>query len=446
MQKKLVIIGYGAAGFAALIKANELGVKPVLIGYGPIGGTCVNVGCVPSKKVLNIGENYFKSKKYCNNCNVDFSRAFEEEKELVSKLRKTKYEDVLSSYDVELIEGKAHFISPHEIKVNNNIIEAEKFIIATGSSPYIPEINGINETGFWTNVEALNPDRKIESLVIIGGRAQALEFAQMYKRLGVDVAVLERGKRLIRDWEPEVSLEAKKILEEEGIIIATNLQIKEVKKEGNAKRVITTSGDVEADEILLATGRKPNVDLGLEKAMVSLNQKGGILVDEELRTTNPDIFAAGDVIGDKMLEALAGREGSVAVENAILNSHKKIDRLSIPQVIFIEPNLAYVGLKESEVESPDVRTVYMEDIAKANIINETRGFVKMITKNRKILGVHLVMENGAEVINEAALAIKMRATVDDLIDTIHVFPTMAEALRIAALAFNTDVKKMSCCV
>ncbi|ARM75195.1 mercury(II) reductase [Acidianus manzaensis] len=444
-MKKLVIIGYGAAGFASLIKANELGVKPVLIGYGPLGGTCVNFGCVPSKKILSLGEIFHKSEKYCN-CKIDFFEIFKEEKELVSKLRKSKYEDVISSYDVELIQGKAYFISPSEIKVNNQIIEAEKFIIATGSSPYIPDIKGIKETGFWTNVEALNPDRKIDSLIIIGGRAQALEFAQMYKRLGVDVAVLQRSKRLLPDWEPEISLEAKKILEDEGIIVATNLQIKEIEKCNKGKKVITDVGEVTADEILLATGRKPNVDLNLDKAGVSLNQKGGILVNDELRTTNPNIFAAGDVIGDKMLEALAGKEGTIATENALTNSHKKIDKLSVPQVIFTQPNLASVGLKEKEVENPDVRTVYMEDIAKANILNETRGFIKMITKNRKILGVHLVMENGAEVINEAALAIKMRASVDDIIDTVHIFPTMAEALRIVALAFNIDVKKMSCCV
>lgn len=171
-MNKLVIIGYGAAGFAAMIKANELGVKPVLIGKGPIGGTCVNVGCVPSKKMISVGEKYkvardvLKKPVYPN-----FHDSFREEQELVSEMRKTKYEDVLSQYDVELIEGEARFTSPHSVKVNGKHVEGEKFVIATGSSPNVPDIPGLREAGFWTNVEALSPDRKIDSLIVIGGRA-----------------------------------------------------------------------------------------------------------------------------------------------------------------------------------------------------------------------------------------------------------------------------------
>ncbi len=372
--------------------------------------------------------------------------AFEEEKKLVEEMRKTKYEDVLSSYDVKLIEGKAHFLSPNSVKVGNKIIESKKFIISTGSSPFIPEIKGLRESGYWTNVEALNPDRKIDSLVIIGGRALALEFSQMYKRLGVDVAVLQRSKTLIPDWEPEISLEMRKILEEEGIIIVTDVKIKEVKK-GNGKIIMTDKGEIEADEILIATGRKPNIDLNLKAANVEINNKGGILVNKELMTSNPNIYAAGDVIGGPMLEALAGKEGSIVAENAILGSHKKMDLLSVPQAIFTEPNAARVGLTTFEAKNYDSRILKMKDVAKANII-ESKGLIKMIVDkdSKKILGVHILSENAAEVINEAALSIKMGATVDDIIDTVHVFPTMSESLKLAALSFNRDVTKMSCCV
>ncbi|AWR95804.1 mercury(II) reductase [Acidianus brierleyi] len=444
-MEELTIIGYGAAGFAATIRANELGITPTLIGYGPLGGTCVNVGCVPSKKVLRIGEEYYLGKKRCK-CNEDFLEAFKEEKKLVEEMRKAKYEDVLSSYDVKLIEGKAHFLSPNSIKIGDKIIESKKFIISTGSSPFIPEIKGLKELGYWTNVEALNPDRKIDSLVIIGGRAQALEFSQMYKRLGVDVAILQRSKTLIPDWEPEIALEMKKILEEEGIIVVTDVKIKEVKK-GNNKVIITDKGEIEADEILIATGRKPNTDLNLEVAGVKIGNNGGILVNEELMTSNPNIYAAGDVVGGPMLEALAGKEGSVAAENAILGSHKKIDMLSVPQAIFTQPNAAKVGLTSFEAKNFDSRIVKMKDVAKANII-DSKGLIKMIIdkNNKKILGVHILSDNAAEVINEAALSIKMRATVDDIIDTVHVFPTMSESLKLTALSFNRDITKMSCCV
>ncbi|AFZ70372.1 mercuric reductase [Caldisphaera lagunensis DSM 15908] len=450
-MKDLVIIGYGAAGFAALIKANELNVKPVLIGEGPIGGTCVNVGCVPSKKLLSIGEIYYKSRKHLKlNIYPPFFETFKEKDNLVSNLRKMKYEDVISSSDVELIEGKAKFISPHEVKVGNKIIEGKKFIIATGSSPKIPRIPGLDKIGYWTNNEALSPDRKIDSLAIIGGGPLGLEFAQMYKRLGVDVIVLEALPVLLYGWEPEISLEAEKILENEGISVVTNVNIKEIKK-GSGKVIVTNKGEVEVDEILVATGRKPNTDLDLEKANVDLNENKGIKVDEELRTSNKDIYAAGDVIGSKMLEALAGKQGTVAAENALLDSHKKIDMLSVPQVVFLQPNIASVGLTEAEAEKIyriETSKIMMEDLPKANILGENEGFIKMIIEEetKKILGVHLVSENGAEIINEASLAIKMRANINDLIDTIHVFPTMGEAIRLAALSFISDIKKMSCCV
>ncbi|AEE94588.1 mercuric reductase [Acidianus hospitalis W1] len=435
-MKDLVIIGYGAAGFASLIEANELGIKPVLIGYGPIGGTCVNVGCVPSKRLLHLGEK-----------GRDFFSSFEDTKQFVNRSRKEKYEDVLSYYDVELIEGKAHFISPHEVKVGDKVIEGKKFIIATGSSPFIPEIPGLKDLGYWTNVEALNPDRKISSLVIIGGRAEALEFSQMYRNFGVEVAILQRSKTLIPDWEPEISLEIQKVLEEKGIYVVTDVKVKEVKKGEGGKVVVTNKGEVEAEEILMATGRKPNVDLNLSSAGVELNEKGGIKVNDELQTTNPNIYAAGDVIGDKMLEALAGYEGTVAVRNAIKGEHKKIDFLSVPQVIFTRPNLARVGLNSFDGDF-DSRTVKMKDIVKAQIIDEEKGLIKMVVEkgSKRIMGVHVMAENAAEFIGEAALAIKHRMTIDDIIDTVHVFPTVAESLRIVALAFYKDVKKLSCCV
>lgn len=450
-MKELVILGYGAAGFAALIKANELGVKPVLIGYGTVGGTCVNVGCVPSKKMLRIGEIYnYVRKIYNPKYYPDFFKSFKEKQELVDRLRKVKYEDILSKYDVELIKGKAYFTSPNSVKVNGKTIEAKKFIIATGSSPNIPEIKGLKELGFWTNVEALSPDKKIDSLIIIGGRALALEFAQMYNRLGIEVAILQRSKLLIPNWEPEISLEAKKLLEDEGIAVFTDIKIKEIKK-GNGKIIVTNRGEIEGDEILLAMGRKPNVELNLDVAKVKLNEKGGIAVDEELRSTNPNIFAAGDVIGSVMLESLAGKQGSIAAENAIANAHKKIDMISVPQVIFTQPNIARVGLTMREAEkiyNIDTRVIKMKDIAKANILDETRGLIKMIidSNTKKVLGVQMLGENAAEIINEAALAVRLRATIDDIIDTVHVFPTMAESLKLAAIAFYRDITNMSCCV
>ncbi|AAY81014.1 mercury(II) reductase [Sulfolobus acidocaldarius] len=450
----LAIIGYGAAGFSALIRANELGIKPVIIGYGEIGGTCVNVGCVPSKRLLSIGETYkYASIALNQKTTPNFEKSFEDKSEIVSSLRKEKYEDVLNSYDAKVIKGRAHFISPNAIKVNGEIVEAKKFIIATGSSPSIPDIKGLREAGYWTNVEALSPTRRISSLAIIGGRALALEFSQMYKRLGVDTVILQRSNRILPNWEPEISLSVKSYLENmEEIPVFTQVKVKEVETKNDQKVIITDMGEVEVDEILVATGRRPNVDLNLNVAGVSLNEKGGVKVDEELRTTNPNIFAAGDVIGEQMLESVAGKEGFIAVDNAILNSHKKIDKLSIPQVVFIDPNVSRVGLTQVEAESSgytvDYRVVNMESVPKARILRESHGLIKMVVnrEDMRILGAEIFGKNSAEIINEAALAIKFRATIYDIIDTIHVFPTMSESLKIAAIAFERDVKRMSCCV
>ncbi|BCU67891.1 mercury(II) reductase [Sulfolobales archaeon HS-7] len=441
LKRKLIILGYGAAGFAAVIRANELGIKPTLVGEGEIGGTCVNVGCVPSKRLLRLGEIYSYKGKLPEN----YRTLFDDKDKLVSALRAEKYEKVLGAYDVELIKGKARFTSPTSIKVNGDVMEGEKFVIATGSSPAIPDIPGLREVGYWTNVEALSPDKDIDSLIIIGGRAVALEFAQMYRRLGKDVAVIQRSPTLIPDWEPEISIAAREMLESEGIFVVTNAKVKEVNK---GKKVVTDRGEIEGDEILIATGRRPNVDLALEQANIELNERGGIKVDDELRTTNPNVYAAGDVIGGNMLEALAGKEGVVAVDNAISNAHRRIDLLSVPRAIFTQPNLASVGLREAEVRNGESRTVFMRDVAKANILGDTKGLIKMVAEkgSRRILGVHMMGENAAEVINEAALAIHFKMKVDDVVDTVHVFPTMAESIKLAASAFFRDVTRMSCCV
>jgi mercuric reductase len=215
----------------------------------------------------------------------------------------------------------------------------------------------------------------------------------MYRRLGVEVALLQRSPLLLPDWEPEISLEARGVLEEEGVHVAMGVQVKEVRKggDGGGNVVVTNLGEVEGDEILVVTGRRPNVDLNLTAAGVELNERGGIRVDEELRTSNPDIYAVGDVLGGRILEALAGKQGSITAENTLSNSHRKVDMLSVPRSVFIQPNAAGVGLTEAEASKLyyiKSRVLRMEDVAKAKILGETRGLVKMIVDsgNWRIFG------------------------------------------------------------
>jgi len=451
-MEKLVIIGYGAAGFAAMIKANELGIKPILIGKGSLGGTCVNVGCIPSKKLLSISHFYRELRKKINsNQFPDFMTAFSEKDEVVGTLRKKKYEDILNSYDVKLVQGEAKFKDRKSVKVGNDIYDFERCIIATGSRPNIPEIEGLEKIDFWTSERALSPDKKVESLTIIGGRALALEFSDIYSGLGAEVSIIQRSPRLIPEYDPEFSVMARKIIESYGVKVFLNSKNIKVQKKNDKLFVSGNFGIIESERLLMATGRKPNIEIGLENAQIELNERGGIKTDEELRTTNPSVFAAGDVIGIKMLEPLAGRQGSIAVSNAFTEEKKKINYDAVPENIFISPGIAKVGKTSSELMgNMYVKSlkVPIESLARGYIENEEIGLVKLNVdlRNLKILGIQVISERSEEIINESAILMNAGATINDLIDSNQIFPSFSEVLRLAALSYYGDVNKMSCCV
>jgi mercuric reductase len=476
----LIIIGGGSAAFSSAFKAEEHNTKTAMVERGMLGGTCVNVGCVPSKNLLRAGELLYSSvnpsfpsifpcesnKDNNSNNNFDFSKTIRGKDNLVSFLRKQKYYDVLLSLEnVELIKGSASFLNEHRIKVNGDkkeVLEADKFIIATGSYATVPsKIKGIDKVDYITNIEALSLDKKPCSMIVVGGRALGLEFAQMYSRFGTKVTVLQRSDTIIPEHEPEVSSALGQYLSEEGIDIITGVMIEEVYQRNDTKFVGISQGKdnnktktLEAEELLMATGRRPNTkDLHLENAGVRLRQNdGAIIVDLEMHTSAPNIWAAGDVVGEPMLETLAAKEGAIAADNALTNSHKKVDFLSVPSAIFTSPQVASVGLTEKQaIERYGVcscRILGMNEVPKALIINDTKGLIKMVVnpnKNNRIVGVHILADIAADMIHEAAIAIKYGLTIDDIVDTVHVFPTMTESIKLVATAFKQDVKKLSCC-
>lgn len=278
----------------------------------------------------------------------------------------------------------------------------------------------------------------------------------MYAHFGTEVTVLQRSDRIIPEEEPEISDALKQYLEEEGIKIHTGVKTLDVRKKGDSKIVrVEMNGNVkeiEARQLLMATGRKPNTfDLNLESAGVKLRDDGAIAVNSEMRTSVPHIWAAGDVIGQPMLETAAAKEGAVAAENALNGSKKKVDFLSIPHAVFTSPQVASVGMTEEQMTSKmgvcSCRTLYMSEVPKALVVNETRGLIKMAVhpKTGRIMGVHILLELAADIIHEAVLAVKYKLTVDDIIDTVHVFPTMTEAIKLVATAFRKDVSKLTCC-
>ncbi len=454
----LVILGGGSAAFSCALKASEMDVKIAMIEKGTIGGTCVNVGCVPTKNLLDVGEKIHQCISISNNENIDFKKIIENKDKIVLSQRDQKYTNVLESIsNIDYIVGHAKFKSNNEIQVNGNVISAKNILIATGSSSMVPPIQGINNVDYLTNIEALDLDTKPKSMIVIGGRTLGLEFAQMFSRFGTKITVLQRNKRLIPNEEPEISDSLRQYLEEEGIAIHTGVEMKSVRKQ-DSETIVSFSVDgteqeTSAEKLLLATGRIPNTkDLGLENTDVKLSSKGTIIVNEEMRTSVSHIYAAGDVIGEPMLETVAAKEGNIAASNALFGTHKKMDFSTVPHAVFTSPQVASVGITEKEsmqkFASCSCKTLLMEDVPKALVVGQTKGLIKMVIhpQTQQILGVHILSDLAADIIHEAVLAIKNKMTVDDIVDTVHVFPTMSESIKLAATSFKKNVKQLSCCV
>lgn len=465
-QYDFIIIGAGAAAFAAATKASELGIKAAMVNDGlPLGGTCVNVGCVPSKHLLAVGDEHFYAQrpvfdalKNGHKPAFDFKTAIGEKRRLVGALQESNYVDVLGSLQgIEYIKGRARFTSPTGVEVNGRTLTTEKFLIATGSRPSILPFPGIEGVQYVTNREVMELEELPQSMIVIGAGPIGLELGQMFLHFGTKVTVLKKYAQILPRLEPEIGDELERTLKAEGMAIHHTGDIERVWQEGATRCV---EADVmgekrvfQADQLLLATGVVPNSDdMGLEAAGVKTNEKGFIEVDPLMETSATGIYAAGDVVGKMFLETLAAKEGMVATTNAFENAGKTIDYDTIPAAVFTNPQVATVGLTEEEemrrYQACACRTVEVSRIPKAKAIKETRGLIKMVIhpENSKILGVHMVAPNAADLIHEAVLAVKFGLTVDDLIDTTHVFPTMSEGLKLVAQAFVRDISVMSCCV
>lgn len=461
----LIILGGGAAAFAAATEADRRELRTMIINAGlPMGGTCVNVGCVPSKHLLALGKNLhhpahpdFASVEALTP-SFDFERAMADKEELVLALRQQNYQDVLDSFShVEFIEGRGKLVGPHQVKVGEQVLNGAKILIATGSSNKVPPFKGLTETGYLTNIEALELKRLPKSLIVLGSGFLALEFAQIFNRMGTRVTLVARAPRILRVQEPEISEALRACFESEGIEVRTETNVVEVSRSTNGKqiRVSTPEGEqtLEAEDILLATGVRGNIDdLGLEEVGVEVVDNDRVKINAQMQTTVPHIFAAGDITGSKRLETVAAKEGKLAVENAFADAGRSIDFNSIPYAVFTDPEVASVGLTEAEYMAEygtcSCRTIPMEMVPRAVAVNDTRGLLKMVAHHEtgKIVGVHILAPNASEMIHEAALAVKFGLTVDDLIDTVHIFPTYCEAIKMAAQAFRRDISTMSCCV
>lgn len=462
----LIIIGGGAGAFAAAIRADELKAKTAMINAGlPLGGTYVNVGCVPSKallwaaEVLNLARHHNIPGIELEVKKIDFSKITQDELSLVAKLRREKYEKVLKNLkNVTAIKGRAKFISQNEVEVNGEKLSAAKFIIAVGSTANVPPIAGIKEVGFLTHIEALKLNKLPKSLVIIGAGPLGLEFAQMFARFGAKVTILERGSSIFPPAERELTERLAEMLASEGVVIKTNVEVKNVRQTGQEKQItFEINGkkkNTQAEEILLAAGKTPNTQgLGLEKAEVKIDERQAVVVNHNFQTSNKNIFAVGDATNAPLrLETTAGREGTLAAENALKNTAFSIDYNTVPYTIFTDPQLAGVGFTEErqiqQMGTCACRTVQFSSIPKAVIMRRTDGLLKMAVhpRTRRIMGVHILGPNAGDIIAQAMILVRNKNTIDDVIQSLPVFPTLSEAIKIAALSFTKDISKLSCCI
>jgi mercuric reductase len=467
MQKfDLIIIGGGAGAFAAAIRANELGAKTALVNAGlPLGGTCVNVGCVPSKTLLWAGETLHHAKHHgipgieLEVKNFDFQKVVQDEISLVERLRQEKYEKVLKNLEhVTAIESKATFVSKNEIEVNGEKLTAEKFIIATGSTANVPPIEGIRDVGFVTHIEALKMDKQPKELIVIGAGPVGLEFAQMFARFGTKVTVLQHGPSILSQVEKPLTDRLTEVLQREGVTIMTGADATKAYKE-RGKKVVVFNVDgkeqtVQGDEILVAAGKTANTEtLNLESVGVEVNERKSVVVTDTLQTTNPNIYAVGDVTNaPARYETTAGREGTLAAENILKGTTLSIDYDTVPFTVFTDPQIAGVGTSESrqmkEQGVCNCRTISFEAVPKAIIMRRTEGLIHMAvdTKSPKIVGMQILSPNAGELIATGMMIVKNGNTLDDVVNSLPMFPTLSEAIKIVALSFTKDITKLSCCI
>lgn len=463
----LVVIGTGGGGVAASIRAAESGHKVAIIEGGTIGGTCVNIGCVPSKALIRAAEAYhvaghhpfagLKTKAE----GVDWPALIAKKDELVDELRQKKYVDVLKSYaGVTLVQSWAKLDANGDVVIDGKVLKAGRVVVATGARPKVLPIDGIENVEVLNSTTAMDLKRQPESLIVLGGRAIALELGQAFARLGTKVTILQRSSRLVPEHEPEIGDALADYFREEGVQVETGVTTESIRDE-KGKKIITAivrgeRREFQAEQVLMALGRIPNTkDLGLEAAGVQLDKSGFIVVDEHLQTTNPKIYAAGDVTTLPKFVYVAAAAGGLAAGNALNGNSKKFDLTVLPDVVFTSPQIATVGLTEARARSEgfDVKTsmLPLTYVPRALAARDTRGFVKLVADRQsdRLLGAHVLAAEAGEVIQTAALAVKMGKehgfTVENLRGMLFPYLTQVEGIKLAAQTFEKDVAQLSCC-
>ena len=459
----IAVIGSGGAAMAAALKAVEQGAHVTLIERGTIGGTCVNVGCVPSKIMIRAAhiahlrrESPFDGGMPPTPPTILRERLLAQQQARVDELRHAKYEGILDDNPaISVLHGEARFKDAHSLTVQLNgggerVLAFDRCLIATGASPAVPPIPGLKDTPYWTSTEALVSETLPERLAVIGSSVVALELAQAFARLGSKVTILARSTLFFRE-DPAIGEAVTAAFRMEGIEVLDHTQASQVAHEGGEFVLTTGHGEIRADKLLVATGRAPNTrSLNLEAAGIALNPQGAIVIDSGMRTSVEHIYAAGDCTDQPQFVYVAAAAGTRAAIN-MTGGDATLNLTAMPAVVFTDPQVATVGYSEAEAHhdgiETDSRLLTLDNVPRALANFDTRGFIKLVVEvgSGRLIGVQAVTPEAGELIQTAALAIRNRMTVQELADQLFPYLTMVEGLKLAAQTFNKDVKQLSCC-
>jgi len=451
-RQDLVVIGGGAGGLVVASGAAQLGLQVTLIEKeARLGGDCLHYGCVPSKSLIHAAKVASLQRRGAEfglaalDARADLGKVNGYVQRVIAHIQRHDDPERFRGYGCKVLFGAPRFLDPHTIEIDGAVLRARRFVIATGSRPAVPPIEGLAEAGYLTNLDVFSLARLPERLVVLGAGPIGIELAQALARLGSRVTIVETAEAILPREDPEVTALLRARLEAEGIAIHTATRAQRVRASAAGKIVECRRMDdgrtmtLEADAILVAAGRRPNVEgLGLEAAGVAYSERG-IDVDRRLRTSAKHIYACGDVCGPYPFTHMAEYQAGIVIANAVFRFPKQADYRVVPWVTFTDPELARVGLTESEAVArglaPTVLRLPFRDVDRALAESETDGLVKLVVHKGRILGASILGPHAGELLPEIVLAMKLGAKIGSISGAIHAYPTLAQALRRAVNSY-----------
>jgi pyruvate/2-oxoglutarate dehydrogenase complex dihydrolipoamide dehydrogenase (E3) component len=444
----VVVIGGGTAGLVTAAGTAGLGGRVALIERNRMGGDCLNTGCVPSKALIasaRMVENFRRADRWGlegGEPRFDFDRVMARMRERRARIAPNDSQERFESLGVDVFGGAARFVSSHEVEVDGRRLRATNFVIAAGSRAGVPPIEGLKDVAYYTNETVFDElAGRPERMMVLGGGPIGCELGQAFARLGVRVTIVEVLPRILEKEDPDAAALVQRALEAEGVRVVTGARVRRASSEGRIVRLELEGGErLEAEALLVAAGRVPNVDgLGLEAAGVAFDAKKGIAVNEHLQTSQPHIYAAGDIAGSYQFTHVADHQARTVVRNVLTPWLKaKVDYSALPWCTYTDPEVARVGLNETEAKQKEVaHEVWLQpfdEVDRAVVESQEEGFAKVLTARGtdRILGATIVGERAGDLIHELVLAMRHSIGLKAISSTIHAYPTFAEVTRKAA--------------